>query len=392
MNDLDAAIARVVAADNCSGCGACLLLDAGLTLALDAAGFARPFRVGHSTAGAQEVARFRASCPGITVAAVHSEFARHPTMGTVAGAWEAWASDPELRRAGSSGGTLTALSAWLVETGRSSRVIGAAPASADARRTVSVSIVSREEALAAASSRYAPVTGSIGDGDPASAIVGPPCRSSAVRAAAQGLDEPLLLSFFCAGVPSQRATDALAERLDARVPTSLRYRGNGWPGRFAVERDDGSTATLSYEESWGNHLGRQVQWRCKICPDGVGEAADIVAADLWNADDRGFPTFVDGDGVSALIARTARGLDVVREAIAAGVIIASPLDIDRLASVQPLQVERRRTLIGRLAASALSRRPVPRYRGFGLVRLALPRWRETVRVARGTLRRLRAQP
>ena len=41
---LDRAVARVVDTANCSGCGACTQLDAGLAMALDAEGYARPVR------------------------------------------------------------------------------------------------------------------------------------------------------------------------------------------------------------------------------------------------------------------------------------------------------------------------------------------------------------
>jgi coenzyme F420 hydrogenase subunit beta len=388
---LDTEIARVVAADNCSGCGGCLLLDSGLTLELDANGFARPTRVGDSTAAPDAVARFRDACPGRTVRAQHAAGGeRHPTMGSVLGAWEAWATDAEIRRAGSSGGTLTALAEWLAATGRVSRVTGAAPESTDARRTVSVTITTREQALAAASSRYGPVTGTPDSLGPDGAMVGVPCRVAAVRALTSDDDAPILLSFFCAGTPSQTATDALAHDLGAPGPAAaMRYRGDGWPGRFTVSKPDGTTASLSYEQSWGEHLGRAVQWRCKICPDGVGESADIVAADLWESDDRGYPSFVEREGVSALIARTPRGLELVREAIAAGVLTASPLDIGRLAAVQPLQVDRRETLLGRLIGTIVAGGTVPRYRGFGLLALALPRWRAVLRVGRGTYRRRR---
>ena len=132
--------------------------------------------------------------------------------------------------------------------------------------------------------------------------------------------------------------------------------------------------------------------RCKLCPDGVGESADVTAADLWDADERGYPSFADQAGVSALIARTPRGYQLVLDAVAAGVLVVHPLRIERLASVQPLQVERRRTLAGRLLGARLAGRRVPHYRGFGLVALALPRWRLALRAARGTWRRMRQQP
>ena len=389
MRGLLQQVETVVAAGNCSGCGACLLLDSGLQLQLGTDGFSSPALVGASAEVPDAASIFQRSCPGLVVRAGRApEAERHPTMGPVVAAWRAWAADDAVRTAGSSGGTLTALATWLRESGRASRVIGAQAASPDARRTVPIAITTREQALAAAGSRYAPVTGALPE--PGGATIGQPCRISAMRA--QGTDE-ILLSFYCAGTPSQSATDALAAELGVDGPaTSLQYRGDGWPGRFTVTGTGGTTGSMSYDESWGSRLGRQVHPRCKLCPDGIGESADITAADLWDADDRGYPTFEDQDGVSALIARTARGYQLVLDAVEAGVLVVHPLRIERLAAVQPLQVDRRRTLAGRLLGARLAGRPVPRYRGFGLVSLALPHWRLSLRAARGTWRRMRRLP
>lgn len=401
---LDAAIARVVASGNCSGCGACTLLDTGLAMRLSEDGFNRPEREADvaSATDPRATQRFAEACPGRRMDAQRpAGSTRHPTMGPIVQAWEAWATDPQIRFAGSSGGTLTALAAWLTESGRESRVVGARAAAEQPRRTVSVSITTREEALASAGSRYAPASACAAAGADTvgslsgDAVIGKPCEVSALRALAAtdpGGADPLLLSFYCAGTPSQAATDGLLAELGVPVDEQLGalwYRGHGWPGDFTATRADGSTASASYDDSWGHHLGRAVQWRCKICPDGVGESSDITAADLWRADDNGYPLFTDGAGVSALIARTARGHALVLAAIDAGILEATPIDINELAAVQPLQRGRRETLIGRLVGTVAARGAIPRYRGFSLIRLALPRLRETIRVARATHRRRR---
>jgi coenzyme F420 hydrogenase subunit beta len=393
---LDQAIARVVDQGNCSGCGACVLLDSGLHMGLDSHGFNRPVRQSTSVTADDVTARFAAMCPGVVVRAQRPALSRrHPTMGPYVEAFEAWASDDEIRYAGSSGGALTALSAWLISTGEASRVVSATVDSAAPRRTVTVEITTREKALALAGSRYAPASNAAASAalDPAAAFVGKPCEVSALRAM-QGGTGPLLLSFFCAGTPSQHATDSLAEKLGVPTDEPIRdlwYRGRGWPGRFTVVRHDGSTVDTSYDESWGQSLGPAVQWRCKICVDGVGESADVTAADFWRADERGYPDFSEGPGVSALIARTERGLDVIRRAIAAGVLAATRIDIADLAAVQPLQRTRRETLSGRLAGTVAAGGRVPRYRGFSLLALAMPRLRDTYRTAKGTFRRRRAK-
>lgn len=392
MNRLDEAVGRVVAEGNCSGCGMCAHLDSGLEMELDAAGFSRPVRARDTAIDDSVVRDFEAACPGVTVSAQRPEGAiRHPTMGPVVQAWRAWANDPEFRFAGSSGGTLSALAAWLTTSGREHRVIGAAQNEREPRRTVSVSIMSREEALAAAGSRYAPVS-TAASFDEGSAFCGKPCEASAVRAlsAARGEEAPLLLSFFCAGTPSQHATEELIESLGIAAGTrleSLRYRGNGWPGEFIATSATGDTVSTSYEESWGKHLGRAVQWRCKVCADGVGESADVTAADQWQADESGYPTFLEGAGTSALIARTRRGQQLVLDAVEAGVLTVEPMDIAELAAVQPLQRDRRETLAARLAGTRLAGGRVPQYRGFGLLALSLRHPRLALRVARATRRR-----
>ena len=397
------AVSRVVAAGNCSGCGACAQLHPGLEMRLDADGYARPAPVPVTITArprpvdaAEAVDAFASSCPGRRVAAQHPAGAeRNGTLGPVVTAWEAWATDPELRHAGSSGGVLTALSAWLLASGQVGQVVGAQPDPTAPERTVTVAVSDRAGALAAAGSRYAPVSNAAHPAAlaPDGAVVGKPCEVSALRALSAGRSEgaPLLMSFFCAGVPTQEATSGLLRDLgvpaDERV-TGLRYRGHGWPGDFTATTAE-RTVTSGYDESWGRHLGPTTQWRCKICPDGLGESADVVAGDYWHADDRGYPVFSDGAGRSVLVARTRRGAELVERAVAAGVLATRPIDLSTVLAVQPLQVGRRRTLTGRLLGTALGGRPVPRYRGFGLVAAVLRAPRENLRAARGARSRVR---
>jgi coenzyme F420 hydrogenase subunit beta len=70
---------------------------------------------------------------------------------------------------------------------------------------------------------------------------------------------------------------------------------------------DGRTAEMTYERSWGHHLSREVQFRCKICPDAVGGVADIACADAWYGGETGYPTFEEQSGRSLVVTRTAVG-------------------------------------------------------------------------------------
>lgn len=392
---LDEAISEVERGDNCSGCGACCLMDSGLSMALNHEGFLRPVRKsGRAESDPRVVSEFDRVCPGRIVSSPRPRDAsRDPQLGSYLESWVVWAADPEFRYRGASGGALTALAAWLTETGQVNRVVGAA-AGPQPRRTVSVAITDKETALASAGSRYAPVSNLAESTplDPLGAVIVKPCEASALARMAStspGAERPVILSFFCAGTPSQHATDELVRELGADDPdtvTGLRYRGCGWPGDFTVSTPEGEHR-MDYKTSWGDRLGPTMQWRCKICPDGVGESADLAACDYWETDGKGYPLFEEGDGRSGLLVRTKRGQEILHAALNAGVLHGETLAAGRIAAVQPGQTWRRDNLWGRLIGARLAGRSVPVYRGFALWRPALRNLRRTVRAVRGSRRR-----
>jgi coenzyme F420 hydrogenase subunit beta len=203
--------------------------------------------------------------------------------------------------------------------------------------------------------------------------VGKPCDIAALRALAEDRPEvaaafPVMLSFFCAGVPSETGARAILAALgtDQEATARFRYRGQGWPGRATAELKDGGERSMSYHDSWGNILSKHVQHRCKICADGTGKAADIVCADAWESDAAGYPVFDEAEGVSLIVARTPLGARILADARAEGRIETAPFDVAALAAIQPGQRERRRALLARLMALRLTGRPVPRYRGLHL--------------------------
>ncbi len=392
------AIARVVDNGNCSGCGACALLDTGISMKLSPEGFMRPVRESTGEPSSDDPVRdFARVCPGRVVSSPRpAEADRHSQLGSYLESWAVWATDPDTRFRGASGGVLTALSLWLTQSGRAATVFGAGP-DANPSRTVSVRITDRETAMAAAGSRYGPVAALASSGalDPRNAVITKPCEASALDRLLKERGEeerPLILSFFCAGVPSQHATDDLVRELgvpDGEELTGLRYRGSGWPGRFTATTASREVST-DYRTSWGDRLGPTVQWRCKICPDGVGESADLAACDYWETDENGYPLFEEGDGRSGLLVRTERGREVLHAAMEAGVLEGQRIAAPGIAAVQPGQTWRRENVWGRLVGARLAGRRVPRYLGFPLRRLALEDPRRTVRAIRGSRRRARA--
>lgn len=378
------ALARVARGDLCAGCGACAALAPGrVTMAMQAPGYLRP--VQHESLLPAQEAAIAAVCPGLTVR-IDGARGADPLWGPWLAARGGWAADGATRFRGASGGVLTALACWLIDSGTVDAVVQIAADPDRPLGNVTVLSATPAEALAAAGSRYAPsaplagldallarhrATGS------RFAVVGKPCDAAALRAwtrrdALAAAAFPVNISFFCGGVPSETGARLLLQRMDV-APAELaafRYRGMGWPGLATARLRDGDERSLTYHESWGEVLSRHVQHRCKICADSVGMAADIACADAWEQDAGGAPRFDEAPGVSLVLSRTPLGERLVAAAEAAGAIHTTPFDMTRLEAIQPGQGNRRRVVPARLLAQGLMLRPVPRYRGLHLLRMA----------------------
>lgn len=367
-------LARVAKGDLCAGCGACAGLAPG-KVAMDMAppGYLRPVQSAPLT-GTEEAA-IAIACPGLGQRVAAGGRADPVLWGPYVGMQTGWASDPDLRFAGSSGGALSALLGHLLATGA---VTGVVQVAADpALPIANVTVLSTDLAGVrdAAGSRYAPssplagLAALVAKGKPL-AFVGKPCDVAALRAiaardAAVATVFPVILSFFCAGVPSQAGGRAVLAELgtDIAQTARFRYRGNGWPGQAVATDHTGQTRAMSYHASWGGILSKHVQHRCKICADGTGTAADIVCADAWESDAQGYPLFDEAPGVSLIVARTDLGARIIEAARVAGRLEVAPFAAEALAAIQPGQRERRRALWARLAALRLLGRPVPEYHG-----------------------------
>ena len=61
----------------------------------------------------------------------------------------------------------------------------------------------------------------------------------------------------------------------------FRYRGFGNPGRMYIKTKDQREFDKDYNSFWGDESNWKVPFRCKICPDAIGESSDIAALDTW---------------------------------------------------------------------------------------------------------------
>ncbi|HEV7252813.1 MAG TPA: Coenzyme F420 hydrogenase/dehydrogenase, beta subunit C-terminal domain [Mesorhizobium sp.] len=387
----------VVSHGLCTGCGLCESIGGKrLPMALNHEGFLRPAVPPNLEPGIE--AAVLKACPGLNQRGP-AGWRADPLWGPHRGVYLGYARDEALRHAASSGGVATAAAAFLLARGAADAVLHV---SADVSRPVrSRARISRtrEELVEAVGARYGPAAPLqplhelLGRGERI-VVLGKPCDIAAVRNLAREDDRVdrfvvATITFLCAGLPSHEVSRniigkyALSEG-DVRL---LRYRGHGCPGPTRIETRDGRAFEQTYVETWSNELNQGIQFRCKICPDSTGEQADLVCSDAWDGAE-GYP-LGDGEGYNAIIARTAKGLELLRDMIGSGVVSAEPMPAERLMTMQPHHARRKSQILARLAGLMLAGQPVPSYRRLRLVRAALWGAGHALANIRGTIARVR---
>jgi len=350
----------------CSGCGLCesLAPEGHIEMRLNASGYLRPVIL---KALSDDDERYIAqACPGIQLCHEKKDTRHYHTIwGPLMGVCTGHSCDAEMRHQGSSGGVLSALAAYLLASGEVSFVAQIAVSQRDPLANELQISRTRDDVLHAAGSRYAPSAPlrsirALLDTGERFVFIGKPCDVGALRQYAR-MDArvseqiPFMLSFMCAGVPSMKGTLEVLDRMGTKREqlVSFRYRGDGWPGTTRAKQKDGSSFEMDYSTSWGSILNRYLQFRCKICPDGTGEFADIVCGDAWYGKE-GYPDFSERDGRSLILLRTDQGNALVKKAIADSILTVSQLPVREIAAMQPYQVSRKKLVLGRLFAARLA--------------------------------------
>ena len=354
-------IAEVVRTDLCIGCGLCESITSGrVRLSPTASGSLRPTPLDAFTA--DEERTLLAACPGVVAAARDHDA---PNLDAIWGSYRsmvmAWAGDPEARYRAATGGVLTALGQFAIRSGRVERVVHVGADPERPARSVAVVSESPDAVLASAGSRYGPTAPLARlhdalDLDEPFAVIAKPCDLGAIDRLAR-IDErvdrlcTIRLAMVCGGQSRFTKTATLLGRfgVDEAEVARLSYRGDGNPGPTRVDTVDGATHATTYLDMWADESGWDLETRCKLCPDALGECADVSAADAWPG---GAPAGED-EGFNAIVVRTAAGESLVSDAAEAGALVLgdtlAPADLD---DFQPHQVRKKEVLATRLAGVA----------------------------------------
>jgi len=301
-------------------------------------------------------------CPGVIIEGlpknlVDSETKHNLVWGYYLSLCYAWSTDDKIRFESSTGGLLNGLSLYLLESKKVKFILHTVTDPKKPMRSISKLSYNKDELLNSGScSRYGPASpldkfhDSLNLKQPF-AFVGKPCDISAIRQLSK-TDERVnklckyLLTLVCGGSTEFTKSQDFIESFKVKEEelSIFRYRGFGNPGKMYIKTKDGKEHDREYNSFWGEESTWRVHFRCKICPDAIGESSDIAALDTW----RGGSPKGEDEGFNAAIIRTKKGLDLMNDAAKAGFIhIGDKLKIEDIDDFQPHQVNKKKAVYAR---------------------------------------------
>jgi coenzyme F420 hydrogenase subunit beta len=373
----------IVEAGLCAGCGICESIAGreAVEMKLSRNGRIRPYS--KKVLNASTFDQIMQVCPGVTVkgAEENTAFPTHPVWGPVVSLHRGWACDEQTRFHAAAGGSLTALGMYLIRTGKVDTILHMV-ASPEKPPLSQTRVSTTEQAVYdSAQSRYGPGASltkvhTLLEQGRTFAVIGKPCDINAIRNLQQTNARarkqiPYCLSIFCGGTISLNAIDAMVRHFGAS-PDELslfRYRGEGWPGTAHMETHDGREFDLTYEQAWLDDYvpwKYDLQFRCKICPDAIGETADVSCPDGWIMKD-GKPVYEEAPGANLIIARTQAGEDLVREAAAESVLSLEAFSLAQLDEMHDDHRDRKTHWPARILGLRLAGQPAIRVSGYRLL-------------------------
>ncbi len=346
----------------CIGCGLCQSITGkdSVEISMSSKGRLEPKEV--KKISQEAFSKILKVCPGLIVEGlpkeqVDAKAKNDLVWGYYLSLFYAWSTDDKIRFESSTGGLLNGLSLYLLESKKVKFILHTITDPMKPMRSVSKLSYNKDELLNSNScSRYGPASPldrfhvALNLNQPF-AFVGKPCDISAIRQLSK-TDARVnklckyLLTLVCGGSTEFTKSQDFIESFKVKEEelSIFRYRGFGNPGKMYIKTKDGREHDREYNSFWGEESTWRVHFRCKICPDAIGESSDIAALDTW----RGGSPKGEDEGFNAAIVRTTKGLDLLNDAIKAGYIKkGEELKIEDINDFQPHQVNKKKAVYAR---------------------------------------------
>ena len=346
----------------CIGCGICesIVGRESIKISMTKKGRLEPQEI--SPLSNENLNKIKKVCPGVLVEGLpKNEINKNSKFDLIWGYYHSlfysWSTDSKIRFQSSTGGLLNGLSLYLLVSKKVNFILHTGTDPQKPMRSISKYSHNKNELLSSGScSRYGPASPldkfheALNLNQPF-AFVGKPCDISAIRQLSKidgRVNESCkyLLTLVCGGFGEFTKSQDFIESFNVKEENLeiFRYRGNGNPGKMYIKTDTGEEYDKDYNSFWGEESTWRVPFRCKICPDAIGESADVAALDTWPG---GSPKGED-EGFNAAIARTQKGLELLNNAIDAGYIKkGNRLSIEEISDFQPHQVKKKQAVFAR---------------------------------------------
>ncbi len=294
-------------------------------------------------------------CPGHLVdfmninSYVFSKLPTHPEIGNFKNTYVAYSTNDNIRKAGQSGGVVSALLIYALENDIIDGAVVTKMSLDNPLRPETFIARSKEDVLDASGSKYCPVPANeilseLVKLDGRFAFVGIPCQIHGLRKVEQlfpNLREKIILhiGIFCDRTLNFHFQDYILRSIGRgkRGLIDFIYRSKewrGWPGDIKIKFKDGEERNISRHYRINAKIFF-TPWRCNLCFDKLNELADLSIGDAW------LPEYASCDkGISMIITRTKIADDFIKKLNAKGVLKLIQITPDKVIMAQKPQLKK----------------------------------------------------
>lgn len=331
---------RIMRSDLCNRCGTCVGLSRGQISFYDRKGDCRPRVIGDLDDS--EAQRILNACAGkefnFPLYRQHfysDHLGYHVYTGPFKGIYIAYSKDSRVRRAGSSGGMLTAVLLFLLRNGKIDGAVVTRMSNKKPWMPETYIATSEEQLLAAAQSKYIitsvnEILPQIASFPGRLAYVGLPGQVQSIRKLQMANDpvvSPIhfILGPFYGNTLHFSSIQSLLRSYrirDHRNISKLSFRHGEWPGAMRIEMKDGRIVELP--KFHANYLiPFHIMKNSLLCTDLTNEFTDISGGDAWA------PKYEErGKGFSLVISRNDASDQLLRDMEDKGLIHLAPISVD----------------------------------------------------------------
>lgn len=366
----------IIDSGNCTHCGACVGLHPDLLTFQETKDGPCPQLIEPLTTQEveQKLSLAWAVCSGrgVPYPELYRAFNQEPNhwlIGPYRRLWTGFATQPDIRRRGASGGVITRTLIDLLERGRIDGAVVLKQGSPTPDRATPMIATTPEEILAAAQSVYAvtPVLTILPEMEAFRgrlAFVGLPEQVASLRMLQLAGHPAAKKVVFVAGpytgtnmylgaVRAYLRSQGVSDRVGIK---KLQWRAGEWPGYLEVETAD--DRVFRAKKFYYNYLiPFYISRNCQITPDFTNELTDLSVGDAW------LPQFeASGGGHSIVVARTEQGEALLQEMKERQVLTLEGIELDQALGMHGHMIDfKKRGAFIRLQWQKQQGKPIPTF-------------------------------